>query len=330
MPVPSDLVVLSCRLGRDPALTQGPGGNTSAKTPAGTLWVKASGRWLAEADRDGTFIELPIEPLETALATGDGEAAVAFLRQSTDAGRPSLETLLHVVLPHRVVAHVHSANALALAIRADAYDRFAERLDGLRWSWVPYAMPGAELGLVAQEHCKPDSDILVLANHGIVLGAPSADEAWALLEDIERRLHEAPRSSDAGPDNLDDTALPAGVHAARHPEVHALATDSASTAVVRRGSFFPDQVVFLGREVPPVFEDEHAVVPGVWRYGLVEGRGVVVSDDLTPGAEATLLALALAVARLDADAPLALLSEDDKDTLLTAESEQYRQALDRG
>jgi rhamnose utilization protein RhaD (predicted bifunctional aldolase and dehydrogenase) len=45
-----ELVRLSARLGADPRLIQGAGGNTSIKT-GNTLWVKASGKWLAAQAR---------------------------------------------------------------------------------------------------------------------------------------------------------------------------------------------------------------------------------------------------------------------------------------
>lgn len=40
------LLDLSARVGADPDLVQGAGGNTSIKE-GGTLWIKASGLWLA-------------------------------------------------------------------------------------------------------------------------------------------------------------------------------------------------------------------------------------------------------------------------------------------
>ncbi|MBK7285418.1 MAG: hypothetical protein IPI83_14890 [Sphingomonadales bacterium] len=44
----AELCEVSARIGADPMLIQGPGGNTSFKS-GDELWVKASGAWLAEA-----------------------------------------------------------------------------------------------------------------------------------------------------------------------------------------------------------------------------------------------------------------------------------------
>ena len=45
---------LSARLGRDPLQVQGPGGNTSIKDRE-TLWIKASGTELADAETKQIF-----------------------------------------------------------------------------------------------------------------------------------------------------------------------------------------------------------------------------------------------------------------------------------
>ncbi len=49
------LLDLSARIGRDPLLVQASGGNTSIKLN-GTLWIKASGKWLANADKEEILV----------------------------------------------------------------------------------------------------------------------------------------------------------------------------------------------------------------------------------------------------------------------------------
>src|SRR5438046_8923007 len=56
------LVRLSARLGRDPLLVQASSGNTSIKLD-GVLWIKASGKWMADADRYDMFV--PVSLAET-------------------------------------------------------------------------------------------------------------------------------------------------------------------------------------------------------------------------------------------------------------------------
>ena len=54
-----ELIEVSARLGEDLNLVQAGGGNTSWKEN-GTLWIKASGKWLVNAAREEMFVPVPI------------------------------------------------------------------------------------------------------------------------------------------------------------------------------------------------------------------------------------------------------------------------------
>ena len=128
------LLELTQRVGSDPLLTQASTGNSSAKLD-GVLWIKASGKWMADALRDDILI-----PLDLA------EVVRECLRQGVDPAErypsASLETAMHAVLPHRVVLHVHCVNTIAWAVRNDAPIQLQRRLEGLRWQWIPYVAVG--------------------------------------------------------------------------------------------------------------------------------------------------------------------------------------------
>ena len=57
-------------IGADPLLVQGAGGNVSWKEED-TLWVKASGTWLAEAAGKDIFVPVDLPHLRAAIASGD-------------------------------------------------------------------------------------------------------------------------------------------------------------------------------------------------------------------------------------------------------------------
>ena len=59
--------------------------------------------------------------------------------------RPSIETTLHALLPHKIVLHVHSVNAIAWTIRKDGFKQLKDKLQGLNWSWLDYHQPGLPL-----------------------------------------------------------------------------------------------------------------------------------------------------------------------------------------
>src|SRR5207342_3529891 len=104
------LLALSARLGRDPLRTQAAGGNTSLKR-RGTLWIKASGTWLAEAEDRDIMLPVRLEPFLAALGAGNAvaERAIDFVVAEDNPGglRPSVETSVHAVIHHPVVVHIH-------------------------------------------------------------------------------------------------------------------------------------------------------------------------------------------------------------------------------
>src|SRR6266478_682778 len=126
---------LSARVGGDPLLVQASNGNTSIKLN-GILWIKASGKWLAHAMQEEMFVPLELAEVKQSI---QNETEIASPYTPNDELRPSIETAMHAVLPHRVVLHVHSINAITCAIRLDGPDLLTERLAGLQWQWIPYA-----------------------------------------------------------------------------------------------------------------------------------------------------------------------------------------------
>ncbi|MHA6644049.1 class II aldolase/adducin family protein [Mesorhizobium sp. A623] len=95
--------------------------------------------------------------------------------------RPSIETTVHALMPQRAVIHVHCVETIATAVRADAGRLVAERLRELNWAYVPYSKPGLALARNIAERLKPQTDVLVLGNHGIVVAADTVAEAEVLF-----------------------------------------------------------------------------------------------------------------------------------------------------
>ena len=101
------LKILSVTMGKDPSLIQATGGNTSLKEN-GVLWVKASGKNLANALQEDIFV-----PLDLAQVLGEihnsEDRDFSFQPLSGPGLRPSIETTLHALMPHPVVLHSHSS-----------------------------------------------------------------------------------------------------------------------------------------------------------------------------------------------------------------------------
>lgn len=334
---PADLKQLkevSARVGRDMTLVQGAGGNTSVKD-GDVLWVKASGAWLSEADTREIFVPVDLPGALRALGQGIEKMPVADPAAKL---RPSIETSLHALLPHRVVLHVHAVNTIAWASCIGVDQEIAARLEGLAWARVPYRRPGLPLSqVVAETLAQRKPDVLILGNHGLLVGAADCAAAEALVHEVERRLHLPVRPALAG-DRAALETLCRGIdyRPASDNACHRLATDPHSLAIVTKGSLYPDHVVFLGPAMRALATGESIadVIAGNAPAGLpppvallVPGAGAIMRSDIQPGAEAMLVCLGLVAERLPIDARISYLPADEELALLDWDAEKYRKAL---
>jgi rhamnose utilization protein RhaD (predicted bifunctional aldolase and dehydrogenase) len=147
---------LSARIGSDPILTQASTGNISIKL-GGVLWIKASGKWMADAMDEDILIPLDLAEVKECVKH-EVDPAERYTRASS-------ETAMHAVLPHRVVLHVHCVNTIAWAVRQDALVQLEHQLDGLRWQWISYVPSGLPLAREIKKVLSgsADTDVLVLA-----------------------------------------------------------------------------------------------------------------------------------------------------------------------
>jgi rhamnose utilization protein RhaD (predicted bifunctional aldolase and dehydrogenase) len=319
----AELAELSACLGSEPLLVQGSTGNTSVKTGR-MLWIKASGKWLANATSEDIFVPVPLGDAEQFLAL----SSPAYVTLPDSSGlTPSIETAMHLVLPHRIVIHLHSVNTIAWAVQENGPSYLRQRLNGLPWCWIPYTSSGAPLARAMRASSRFSPDVFILANHGLVIGAETCGQAAALLADIEARLaiepRETPEPKRAALGRLASTdyQLPTS------DLIHSLATNPLSTAVVSGGILYPCQAMFLGRSMCVVSEGTfvgHAVHDYSLRNGgrppalLVEGSGVLVAKDLTATEAEVLDGLAQVVRRLPQNARVQYLSDRRIDEVLNS------------
>lgn len=323
-PVLAPLLAYAARIGRDPLLVQGAGGNVSAKG-GGIAWVKASGTWLAQAEDRDILVPVRLAPMLDALETEAAEDAGRFVARELDRSglRPSIEATLHAAMPHRVVVHVHCVDTIAWACLRDAEAALAGPLCGLAWCFVPYVRPGPPLTRSLLRRMRPGTDVAVLGNHGLAVGADTVAGAEALVAEVGHRLRRAARPAPA-PDLAALRALASGTEyaPAADPVTHATALDPLRLAVARRGSLYPDHVVFLG---PGISE-----APGKAAIWVAPGAGVLLRRDASAGATALARCLADVSARLGPADDITALSSAEEAELLGWDAEKYRRALEPG
>ncbi len=325
---------LSARVGGDPLLVQASNGNTSIKLD-GILWIKASGKWLAHAMQEEMFV--PLELAEVKRSIQD-EKEIASSYVPNGELRPSIETAMHAVLPHRVVIHVHSINAISWAIRLDGPEQLKERLAGLHWKWIPYAASGIALAREIEKAVASaaEADVLILGNHGLVVCGQDCHTAEALLCEIERRLAITPRRFPK-PDTTVLTMI-ARFSRWQFPDVdllHALGTDAVSRQILKGGVLYPCQAIFLGQTMP-VLPPAVAVSKIAERWNgkdrtppfvAVERSGVILNEKMTSAERATLMGLVRVTLRTKESARLRYLKEAEVMAVLSQGAHGYQEEV---
>lgn len=323
----------SAEVGSKPEWVQGAGGNTSEKDGK-IIWVKASGALLSEARAGATFLPLCLDTLRSNFELGIEDARSARL-DPTSSLRPSIESALHAVLPHRVVVHTHAVDVIAHAARRDAQAILARKLDGLDWAFVPYARPGLPLAVAMQKASANLPHIYILANHGVVVGSDNVEGAAALLRAVGQRLASDILSFPSPSiDRLREVAAGTEWVLPMFEESHALAFSPVRERVCA-GALYPDHVVFLGPGAVPTVPNEQlpeflrASPPPYPAMVVSPDLGVLLRKDATKGAHEMARCLALVSLRVDQSAELAYLGVEQERELLSWDAETYRQALER-
>ena len=240
-------------VGADPALVLHGGGNTSIKgrstdawgEPVPTLWVKGSGWDLATIEPPG-FAPLRLEPVRrlAELAELSDTEMVNQLRihlLDASAPNPSVEAILHALLPHRAVLHSHADAVLALTNTADGDARVRD-LWSDRAVVVPYVMPGFDLARRCadewQAQAHDGTEAMVLLNHGIFTFGETARQAYDSMID---RISEAEQClAEAGVTSFGEIdANAAGGRGTRRVSPDAVETVAALRAAVSAAAGAP-------------------------------------------------------------------------------------------
>jgi len=196
-PDPLDsLVHLSHLLGEETRLVQPGGGNTSIKV-GDALLVKGSGTDLRTIGREGfTRLSLArLAPLAEAESMSDAEM-MRFMAgcMLAEGPAPSVETPLHSLLPHRVIAHTHDVATMSMTNVADGTaERLVNELFEGGIVYVPYSRPGFPLARSVSamvDRIPPDAIGMTLAHHGLVVWGDVAEQAHQRLVRVVARIED--------------------------------------------------------------------------------------------------------------------------------------------
>ena len=192
-------VYTSRLLGQNSDLVLHGGGNTSVKIQQTNLfgeaedilYVKGSGCDLATIDEDG-FTPLLLNTLRK-LAALENISDVEMIRQqqmaksNPDAPTPSVEALLHAIIPFDWIDHTH-ADAVVTLTNTPEGNELIRKIYGERLLLIPYVMPGFKLSRKVFEMTKKidwtQFEGMILLNHGIFSFGDTALESYTRMIDL--------------------------------------------------------------------------------------------------------------------------------------------------
>jgi rhamnose utilization protein RhaD (predicted bifunctional aldolase and dehydrogenase) len=324
----------SAMIGADSMLVQGAGGNVSWKDDD-TLWVKASGTWLANAKDKDIFVPVDLHGLQKEIKAGNF-AAVPKVRGESKL-RPSIETLLHALMPHRVVVHVHAIEALAYLVRENAVNEINEKLGtNNHLAIVNYQKPGEALARAVGDilALSPDVQILLLKNHGVVIGGNDITEIETQLNWLLSKLNTnyIPNVNGVilqepicvGSEN---EYLPLDI-----PGIHNLAIlKDLFIRVKNDWALYPDHLVFLGHRAY-CYDSIQALQKDLSSSAtpelvFVKNLGVFTKSVFSIAKQAQLRCYLDVIVRQPKKEPLQVLSEKEIAELLEWDAERYRQQM---
>jgi rhamnose utilization protein RhaD (predicted bifunctional aldolase and dehydrogenase)/NAD(P)-dependent dehydrogenase (short-subunit alcohol dehydrogenase family) len=270
-------VYTSRLLGRDPSLVLHGGGNTSVKSSVTNalgdteevLYVKGSGWDLATIEAAG-FAPVRIDilrrmaELET-LSDSDMVRMQRAAMTEPSAPNPSVEAILHAVIPACFVDHTHADAVVTITNTPDGEKRIRD-IYGDRVLIVPYVMPGFILAKTIFDMTRDldwqSIDGMVLLSHGVFTFHDDARESYEqmirLVSEAESYLasHDAVTKPAAGTpreDLVELARIRVAVSRARGapmiarldagPDAVAFSDNDHAGAIANRGPLTPDHVL---------------------------------------------------------------------------------------
>ncbi|MDY6484285.1 class II aldolase/adducin family protein [Acinetobacter faecalis] len=322
-------------IGENPLLVQGAGGNVSWKEN-NILWVKASGTCLENAEKDDIFIPVDLTHLTSEINNKNYSVTPKVIGDIHL--KPSIETLLHALMPHRIVFHLHAVEILAHLIKHNYIDILKHSLsNNLSYAVVDYYKPGEQLasaiGTILENN--PTADIVFLQNHGVVIGGDNITNIDKLLNQLTELLVSHPIFQ--SPKLINTPEAPQDLSNQYSPivdfELHQLALNPVlSKRLKNEWVLYPDHIVFLGPS-PFIFhtwiEAQEKIIysKSLPELIFIIDQGVFVSTKFTKAQLAQLRCYFDVLIRQSPTTTLNTLNKKQIAELLNWDAEQYRQSL---
>ena len=264
------LVEISRHYGSNSDYVIAGGGNTSFKDSE-TLYIKGSGQALKDVVPE-TFVSMDRKALaaiwQKSYPDNEAEREKAVLadlmasrREGEEQKRPSVETMLHDLLPHKYVVHLHPTLVNGMTCSQRGEDAMKE-IFGEETVWIPSTNPGYVLSKKVKTALDDYESfhghipgIIFLQNHGVFVGADSVEGIKNCYRDIMERLE---KKITRQPDFSQEAELPGENTAESQAKLRAMLINTGSSLVEIA---WANAVFLRNREITKLVKDEASFDP---------------------------------------------------------------------
>ncbi len=332
MQIPISFIDITEKVGKDINLVQGPGGNISYKDN-GYMYIKASGTKMSDVKKKNIFVKTNYKKILSAISNEDLDP-VKNSWEEDNGIRPSIETSMHAIMPHKFVLHVHCVNTLSWIVQKNYPNKLNSILKGENWSSVPYRKPGICLSKEIKKVIDQNkSDIILLSNHGIVAGADTPEKVYGLIKRISQKLYLGELGNNKiNVTNFNNYLLSEVYKLPRFEYVHQIAFSRKHTLIATKGTLFPDQIVFLENGIVIInnvkdFKNLLKLRRNNLPVILIPNIGILVPNDFNEVNENILLGLSMIISRIPINSSIKYLKKREIDELLNWDLEKHRQKI---
>lgn len=326
----NELKNVSERMGKNSDLIQANGGNTSIKIK-NYIIVKGSGKELANANLENIFAKVDINKKNSNINEVK-ENIEQYNLNKFEGVKPSIELSLHLLISSKVVLHSHPTDLIAMTLLSDGKERMKILLKEYNWIWIDYCKPGKELAEKVEKSLKKQkSNIIILQNHGLVLGAETPLEAEKLQTELLKKIKLKRREYLFNTlDKLQEIKdkYPNLIKIPKYKVIHSIATDSWSKKLSQKNAHCPDHAVFCGIK-PPIIDnikqdfyklsEEHS-------YVILKNVGIIMFKN-SDALEALLRSQAEIFLKIPVDHEVNLLSDKQCMELINWDAEKFRKKM---
>jgi len=256
-------VYTSRLLGQDSSLVLHGGGNTSVKVretnivgeEEDILYVKGSGGDLETIEEAG-FAPVRMDHL-LKLAKLDSLPDPQMVNELkthmtlASAPSPSVETILHAILPFKYVDHTHADAVVTITNTTDGLERI-QALFGDELVIIPYVMPGFDLARLCAERFAAEATErtigMVLMNHGIFSFGETAKESYERMIELVGRAEDYLKAQNAWELPAMGEIPPQGTQRTEIAALRRAVADAAGFPVILAVDKAPECLSFTRRE----------------------------------------------------------------------------------